>query len=63
MMLTITCCICRSFQSQIFPFLCTQEGVTPLMLAVKYGKQAIISCLIDTHLVKLEEESNVSINM
>ena len=33
------------------------------MKAAMYGKQAIISCLIDTHLVKLEEESNVSINM
>ena len=37
--------------------------MTPLMRAAMFGKQAIISCLIDIHCVKLEEESNVSINM
>ena len=37
--------------------------MTPLMKAAMNGRQAIISCLIDTHHVKLEEESNVSINM
>ena len=61
-MLTITCCMLK-FPISIFPFLCTQDRVTPLMRAAEDGKQAIISCLIDTHLVKLEEESNVSINM
>ena len=62
MMLTITCCMLK-FPFSNIPFLCTQDGTTPLMRAAMYDKQAIISCLIDRHRVKLEEESNVSINM
>ena len=63
MMITITCCMLKFPISNIIPSLCTQKGVTALMRAAMFGKQAIISCLIDTHRVKLEEESNVSINM
>ena len=46
----------------MFPFLCVQDGLTPLMIAAMYGKQGIISFLIDTLRVKLEEETNVSKN-